>query len=76
MVNVATGFLNNFPVDVDDLVAPKKYGGTAQYGLGDVPNGSYLVNGKPAELPKQVKDEAVRAKVYALLEKLAVPRTA
>jgi NAD(P)-dependent dehydrogenase (short-subunit alcohol dehydrogenase family) len=149
VVNVATGFLDNFPVEVDDLVAPKKYGGTAQYGrskqasvmmtveqarryaaegvtavsihpgiimgtrfgggqpkamqmilgpvmrfiglactleeaqrrffvsaFGDVPNGSYLVNGKPAELPKQVKDEAVRAKVYALLEKLAAPRAA
>ena len=149
VVNVATGFLNSFPVDVDDLVAPKKYGGTAQYGrskqasvmmtveqarryaadgvtavsihpgiimgtrfgggqpkamqmiagpimrlvglactleeaqrrffvaaFGDVPNGSYIVNGKPAELPKQVNDESVRAKVYALLEKLAVPRAA
>jgi len=149
VVNVATGFLNNFPVDVDDLVAPKKYGGTAQYGrskqasvmmtveqarryaadgvtavsihpgiimgtrfgggqpkamqmiagpimrliglactleeaqrrffvaaFGDVPNGSYIVNGKPAELPKQVKDESVRARVYALLEKLAVPGAA
>lgn len=149
VVNVATGFLDNFPVDVDDLVAPKKYGGTAQYGrskqasvmmtveqarryeaegvtavsihpgiimgtrfgggqpkamqlivgplmrfiglactleeaqrrffvaaFGDVPNGSYLVNGKPADLPKQVKDESVRTKVYALLEKLALPQTA
>jgi hypothetical protein len=44
--------------------------------FGDVPNGCYLVNGKPAELPKQVKEEPLRAKVYALLEKLASPRAA
>lgn len=44
--------------------------------FGDVPSGSYIVNGKPAELPKQVKDESVRAKVYALLEKLTVPQSA
>ncbi|MFL5357944.1 SDR family NAD(P)-dependent oxidoreductase [Archangium sp.] len=149
VVNLATGFLDSFPVEVDELVAPKKYAGLAQYGrskqasvmmtveqakryaaegvsavslhpgvimgtrfgggqpkvmqllagplmrliglgctleeaqrrffvaaFGDVPNGSYIVNGKPAELPKQVKDEAVRAKVYSLLEKLAVSPSA
>lgn len=144
IVNLATGFLNSFPLDVDDLVAPKKYAGLGQYGrskqasvmmtveqakryqsdgvtavslhpgiimgtrfgggqpkmqqliagpimrliglactleeaqqkffsasFGDVPSGSYLVNGKAAELPKQVKEEPVRAQVFALLQKLA-----
>lgn len=33
VVNVATGFLDRFPIaDVDDLRAPKKYSGLAQYG--------------------------------------------
>lgn len=144
VVNVATGFLDSFPVDVDDLVAPKKYKSIAQYGrtkqasvmmtveqakryesegvkavsihpgiimgtrfnggqpkamqmiagpimraigiactldeaqrrfrvaaFGDVPNGSYLVNGAPAPLPKQVNDGAVRTRVVQLLEKLS-----
>jgi NAD(P)-dependent dehydrogenase (short-subunit alcohol dehydrogenase family) len=39
--------------------------------FGDVPTGSYLVNGKVAALPKQVADAAVRARVFALLESLA-----
>jgi len=144
VVNLATGFLDSFPVDPDDLVAPKKFSSLAQYGrakqasvmmtveqsksygsdgitavsmhpgvimgtrfgggqpkiaqmiagpimraigfactleeatrrfnvaaFGDVPTGSYLMKGKPAPLPKQVNDEAVRQKVYGLLEKLA-----
>jgi NAD(P)-dependent dehydrogenase (short-subunit alcohol dehydrogenase family) len=144
VVNVATGFLDSFPVVVDELVAPKKYKGLTQYGaakqaavmmtveqakryekdgitavsihpgiimgtrfgggqpkvaqiiggpimrliglactleeaqrrfsvaaFGDVPSGSYIVNGKAAKLPKQVNDEAVRQQVVALLEKLA-----
>lgn len=144
VVNLATGFLNAFSLDVDDLVSPKKFSGNTQYGrskqavvmmtveqakryaaegvtvvalhpgiimgtrfgggqpkvvqmifgpimrgiglactleeaqrrflvaaFGDVPSGSYLVNGKPVELPKQSKDESIRARVYALLEKLA-----
>jgi NAD(P)-dependent dehydrogenase (short-subunit alcohol dehydrogenase family) len=37
----------------------------------ELPSGSYLVKGQVAELPKQVNDAAVRAKVYGLLEKLA-----
>ena len=37
----------------------------------DVPSGCYLVKGKPADLPKQVKDEAIRGQVVALLEELA-----
>lgn len=147
VVNVATGFLNNFPVDADDLVAPKKYSGLAQYGrakqasvmmtveqsmryrddgitvvsmhpgiilgtrfgggqpkvqqlfagpllwalglscsldeakrrfmvaaFGEVPSGSYLVKGRPATLPKQVNDAAVREKVMGLLERLAAAR--
>ena len=44
---------------------------SAGVGLWDAGAGSYLVNGKPAELPKQVKDESIRKQVYALLEKLA-----
>ncbi len=32
VVNLATGFLDRFPVDVDDLVSPKKYTGMSQYG--------------------------------------------
>jgi NAD(P)-dependent dehydrogenase (short-subunit alcohol dehydrogenase family) len=148
VVNLATGFLNAFPLDVDDLVSPRKYSGNAQYGrskqavvmmtveqakryaadgvtfvslhpgiimgtrfgggqpravqltagpimrlfglactleeaqrrysvaaFNDIPSGSYLVNGKPAELPKQVKDDSVRTRVYALLEKLAATAT-
>ncbi|MDP2342820.1 MAG: SDR family NAD(P)-dependent oxidoreductase [Deltaproteobacteria bacterium] len=144
VVNLATGFLNSFPVDVDDLVAPRKFGSNGQYGrakqasvmmtveqakryagdgvsavsmhpgiimgtrfgggqpkavqaifgplmravglactleeaqrrfkeaaFGDVPSGSYMQNGKAAELPKQVNDAAVRARVYGLLEKLS-----
>lgn len=146
VVNVATGFLNSFPVPdaVEELVKPTQYKGLGQYGrskqasvmmtveqakryaadgvtvvsmhpgiimgtrfgggqpkiqqmmagpimraiglactleqamekfyaaaFGDVENGSYMVNGKAAELPKQVKQEPVRAKVYALLERLA-----
>ena len=39
--------------------------------FGDVPTGSYVVKGKPAPLPKQVNDAAVREKVYGLLEKLS-----
>jgi NAD(P)-dependent dehydrogenase (short-subunit alcohol dehydrogenase family) len=146
VVNVATGFLDSFPVDVDDLVAPRKYAARAQYGrskqasvmmtveqanhyasegvsavslhpgivmgtrfgggqprvmqmiagpimraiglactpdeatrrfnvaaFGDVPSGSYIVKGKPAELPKQVKDGVVRERVYSLLQRLAGP---
>lgn len=55
-------------------------GGQAEVVLGDVstvagakqvPSGAYPVKGKPAALPKQVNDAAVRAKVYGLLEKLA-----
>ncbi len=144
VVNLATGFLNSFPVDPDQLVAPTKFSGLATYGrakqasvmmtveqskrlgtdgvtavsmhpgvimgtrfgggqpklmqwlagpimrgigfgctleeatrrfmvaaFGDVPTGSYMVNGKVAELPKQVNDAAVREKVYGLLEGLA-----
>ena len=32
VVNLSTGFLNNFKLDVEDLVAPKKYSGFSQYG--------------------------------------------
>jgi retinol dehydrogenase 14 len=32
VVNVVTGLLNSFPVDVDDLVSPKSFKGLAQYG--------------------------------------------
>jgi NAD(P)-dependent dehydrogenase (short-subunit alcohol dehydrogenase family) len=144
VVNLATGFLNSFPVDPEQLLAPKKYSGLSVYGrakqasvmmtveqskrfekdgvaavsmhpgvimgtrfgggqsklvqaiagplmrgigfgctldeavrrfevaaFGDIPNGSYLVNGKPAPLPKQVNDAAVRAQVYGLLERLS-----
>lgn len=144
VVNLATGFLNAFPLDPDDLVAPKKFSGNTQYGrskqavvmmtveqakryeaegvkvvalhpgiimgtrfgggqpkavqmifgpimrgiglactleeaqrrfrvaaFDDVPSGSYLVNGKVAALPKQVKDDSIRGRVFALLEKLA-----
>ncbi len=143
VVNVVTGFLDSFPVDVDDLVAPKSFKSIAQYGrskqasvmmtveqanryapegvsavaphpgvimgtrfgggqpklaqmlvgpilraiglactleeasrrftvaaFGDVPTGSYLVKGKPAPLPKQVRDAAVREKVFGLLQRL------
>jgi NAD(P)-dependent dehydrogenase (short-subunit alcohol dehydrogenase family) len=31
VVNVATGFLDSYPVDPDDLASPKKYGGMGQY---------------------------------------------
>src|SRR5207253_2387286 len=31
VVNLATGLLDSFPVDPDDLVAPKKYSGLGQY---------------------------------------------
>jgi NAD(P)-dependent dehydrogenase (short-subunit alcohol dehydrogenase family) len=31
VVNVATGFLDSFPVDVDQLVAPKKFAAMGQY---------------------------------------------
>jgi NAD(P)-dependent dehydrogenase (short-subunit alcohol dehydrogenase family) len=31
VVNVATGFLDRYPVDVDDLPAPKRYSGLTQY---------------------------------------------
>lgn len=143
VVNVATGLLDSFPVDVDDIVAPKRFKSLAQYGrskqalvmttveqanrfapegvsavalhpgvimgtrfgggqpklvqaiigpilraigfacsmeeatrrftvaaFGDVPTGSYVVKGKPSELPKQVKDAAVREKVVRLLQSL------
>jgi NAD(P)-dependent dehydrogenase (short-subunit alcohol dehydrogenase family) len=149
VVNLVTGFLGTFPVDVEGLVAPKKYGAFGQYGrakhaslmmtieeakrfaadgvtvvalhpgvimgtrfgggqpklaqmlggpimrgigfastieeavdrfrvacFGDVPSGSYLVRGKPAPLPKQSNDEATRANVLALLERLAAPPSA
>jgi NAD(P)-dependent dehydrogenase (short-subunit alcohol dehydrogenase family) len=39
--------------------------------FGDVPNGSYLVNGKPAKLPKQADDASVRQQVWDLLERLS-----
>lgn len=144
VVNVATGFLDSFPVDPDQLVSPKKFGSNGQYGrakqasvmmtveqakryeaegvkvvsvhpgiimgtrfgggqpafvqavfgpimrgvgfactleeavrrfgvacFGDVPTGSYIVKGAPAPLPKQVNDQAVREKVFALIEKTA-----
>jgi NAD(P)-dependent dehydrogenase (short-subunit alcohol dehydrogenase family) len=143
VVNVATGFLDWYPLEVDDLVAPKKFATTAQYAkcklasvmmtieqsarfapegitvvsmhpgiimgtqfgggqpkiaqaiggpimrlfgvactmdeavakfrvsaFDPVPTGSYLVNGKPAPLPKQAQDAAIRAGVIGLLEKL------
>lgn len=41
--------------------------------FGDVPSGSYLDKGKPANFPRQVKDESLRARVYTLIEKLATP---
>jgi NAD(P)-dependent dehydrogenase (short-subunit alcohol dehydrogenase family) len=139
VVNVVTGFLDQFPVDVDDLPKPKAYKGMSQYGraklasvmmtveqsrrfsgvtavsvhpgivlgtrfnggqpkamqaiagpimraigLGctmeeavrrfrvacfdDVPNGSYVVKGVPAPLPKQANDAAVRERVWALID--------
>jgi len=144
VVNLATGFLDSFPVDPDQLVSPEKFSPLGQYGrakqasvmmtveqsqrlgadgitvvsmhpgvilgtrfgggqpklmqalagpimrgigfactldeavrrfmvaaFGEVPSGAYLVKGKPAKLPKQVNDAAVRAKVYGLLEGLA-----
>jgi retinol dehydrogenase-14 len=143
VVNVATGLLDSFPVDVDDIASPKTFKSLAQYGrskqasvmmtveqanryakegvsavalhpgvimgtrfgggqpklvqvimepilraigfactmdeakrrfavaaFGDVPTGSYVVKGKPSELPKQVKDAAVREKVFRLLQNL------
>ena len=146
IVNLATGFLNSFPVQVDDLAAPKKYSAFGQYGrskqasvmmtveqaaryasegitavalhpgiimgtrfaggppkplqaiMGPImravgfavtleestrrfmvaafdtlPSGSYLVNGKVAQLPKQTQDAQVREQVYGLLAKLATP---
>jgi NAD(P)-dependent dehydrogenase (short-subunit alcohol dehydrogenase family) len=36
-----------------------------------IPNGSYVVNGKPAALPKQSEDAGVRAKVMTILDGLA-----
>jgi NAD(P)-dependent dehydrogenase (short-subunit alcohol dehydrogenase family) len=144
VVNVTTGFLDWYPVDVDDLVAPRAFDGMTQYarckhaavmmsveqaqrrqkdgirvvslnpgiimgtgfgggqgavtqavvgpmmrlfGVGctleeavrrfevacfdDVPTGSHLVKGAPAELPKQARDAEVRARVMALLDSLA-----
>lgn len=144
VVNVATGFLDSFPVDPDQLVEPQKFASLGAYGrakqasvmmtveqskrfagdgvtavsihpgvilgtrfgggqpklmqvlagplmrgigfactleeavrrftvaaFGEVPNGAYVVKGKPAALPKQVNDAAVREKVYGLLEGLA-----
>jgi NAD(P)-dependent dehydrogenase (short-subunit alcohol dehydrogenase family) len=149
VVNLVTGFLNMFKVDLDGLTEPKSYGAMGQYGrakhasvmmtieqakrlsadgitvvalhpgvimgtrfnggqpkfaqaiggpimhaigfsstveeavdrfrvacFGDVPSGSYLVRGKPAPLPKQSTDEALRAKVVALIERLAGPAAA
>jgi NAD(P)-dependent dehydrogenase (short-subunit alcohol dehydrogenase family) len=32
VVNVATGLLNSFPIDVDSFLEPKKYSGMSQYG--------------------------------------------
>jgi NAD(P)-dependent dehydrogenase (short-subunit alcohol dehydrogenase family) len=32
VVNVATGFLDSFPIDVDTFLEPKKYTGLSQYG--------------------------------------------
>jgi NAD(P)-dependent dehydrogenase (short-subunit alcohol dehydrogenase family) len=37
----------------------------------EVPNGAYLVKRKPAKLPKQVDDQAMRGRVWSLLENLA-----
>ncbi len=144
VVNVATGFLDSFPVDPDQLVEPQKFASLGAYGrakqasvmmtveqskrfaddgvtavsihpgvilgtrfgggqpklmqvlagplmrgigfactleeavrrftvaaFGEVPSGAYVVKGKPAALPKQVTDAAVREKVYGLLEGLA-----
>jgi NAD(P)-dependent dehydrogenase (short-subunit alcohol dehydrogenase family) len=144
VVNVATGFLDSFPVDPDDLATPKRFSSMKQYGrakqaavmmtveqakrysaegvtvvslhpgiimgtrfgggqpkavqlimgpvlrgigfattldeatrrfrvacFDDVPSGAYIVNGKPAPLPKQVNDAGVRQRVVTLLEKLA-----
>ena len=149
VVNLVTGFLNTFTVDVDGLLAPQKYGAMGQYGrakhaslmmtieeakrfsadgvtvvalhpgvilgtrfgggqpkiaqliggpilrgvgfastqkeaverfwvaaFGDVPSGCYLVRGKPVPPPKQSNDAAVRAKVVALVERLARPAAA
>lgn len=143
VVNVATGFLDSFPVDVDDLPVPKKFSSLKQYGRAkqasvmmtveqarryepegikavaihpgvimgtrfgggqpalmqalagpimraigfactleeavrrfrvacfeDVPSGCYLVKGLAGPLPKQVNDQSVRERVWALLEKL------
>jgi hypothetical protein len=44
--------------------------------FGDVASGSYMINGKPAALPKQVNDELVRAKVVKLLDDLAEGKSA
>ncbi|MBL8950915.1 MAG: SDR family NAD(P)-dependent oxidoreductase, partial [Myxococcaceae bacterium] len=139
VVNLATGFLDSFPVDPAQLTSPEKFTPLGQYGrakqasvmmtveqskrfggdgitvvsmhpgiilgtrfgggqgrvmqalagpimrgigmactleeavrrfmvaaFGEVPNGAYLVKGKPAALPKQVNDVAVREQVYGL----------
>ncbi|MFT3841071.1 MAG: SDR family NAD(P)-dependent oxidoreductase [Myxococcaceae bacterium] len=144
VVNLVTGFLNNFPVVPDQLVSPTQYKSLAIYGrakhagvmmtveqakrfatdgvtaqalhpgiiLGTrfgggqpalmqaiagpimrgigmactldeavrrfkvaafdpIPNGSYVVNGKPTKLPKQSEDAAVRAKVMSILDGFA-----
>ena len=139
-VNVATGFLDRFPLDVNDIAAPHAYKGMAQYGraklasvmmtveqahrlegvkfvsvhpgiimgtrfgggqpramqllmgpvlrvmglactldeavrrfavacFGDVSNGSYLVKGKEAPLPKQANQAPVRDGIWQLLER-------
>ena len=144
VVNVATGFLDSFPIVFDQLLEPKKYSGFTQYGrakqalvmltveqakrhagegiayvalhpgivmgtrfgggqpkamqllagpvmrlagiactpeealrrfhvaaFGDVPSGTYLVKGRASALPKPSRDEAMRARVVSLVEKLA-----
>ena len=38
----------------------------------NLPSGTYLVKGKPAPLPKQARDAAVRQEVVALLERLSL----
>jgi len=57
VVNLATGFLDRFPIaDVDELVAPKKYSGLGQYGR--VKLASVMMTVEQAE---RYRDEGVTA---------------
>ena len=53
---IATGFLKSFPVDVDDRVAPKKYGSLGQYGRSKQASVMMTV-----EQAKRFEDEGISA---------------